>query len=150
MKTSNDAEEQGGSFASREPAYLNLDAQLGYWLYRGDSPEGLTGLQGKLELHYTGTNSPYEPAGGVAAAPGSLFSSGLGEVDYWNATVGLTALFNDRATLTTALVVPIRSGSNNFVDALGLAAFNGPGAPFPSDRLFDWEMVMQFNYYFGN
>ena len=47
----------------REPNYFDLDAQLGYWLYRNTGGSGLTGLQAKTEIHYTGTFEPYDDNG---------------------------------------------------------------------------------------
>ena len=44
----------------REPNYFDLDAQLGYWLYRNTGGSGLTGLQAKTEIHYTGTFEVYD------------------------------------------------------------------------------------------
>jgi len=84
-----------GPFALREPNYLQLDAQLGKWLYRNAGGSGLTGLQAKLELHYTGTFEPYNPE--------NTFNFGAstygGETDTLNLTTGLTALLNDKTTI---------------------------------------------------
>ncbi len=120
----------------REPNYFDLDAQLGYWLYRNTGGSGLTGLQAKTEIHYTGTFEAYGDNGGNA------FPGALGETDQLNLTTGLTAIMNDRTTITAGIVLPVRDGSNITRD--------GAVRPHPSDRFFDWQANLQVNYYFGN
>ncbi|HUG17395.1 MAG TPA: hypothetical protein VMM56_00360 [Planctomycetaceae bacterium] len=119
----------------REPNYLNLDAQLGHWLYRNHGSSGLTGLMASVELHYTGTFEPVSPQGITGA---SVYLEG--EQDILNLTTGITALFNDNATLTVGVVRPVRNGSTTLPGVIDA----------PSDRFYDWEAVIQFNYFFGN
>ena len=92
----------------REPNYFDLDAQLGYWLYRNTGGSGLTGLQAKTEIHYTGTFEVYDDSLVVAPA----FPMTRGETDQLNLTTGLTAIVNDRTTITAGIVLPIREGSD--------------------------------------
>jgi len=115
----------------REPAYLNLDAQLGYWLYRNHGGSGITGLQSSLELHYTASDEPYQTtlANAVFNAPG-------GGVDMLNLTAGLTALLNDKTTVTAGMVLP-------------LTIPNTVTSSFPTDRFMDWSLMLQVNHYFG-
>jgi hypothetical protein len=124
----------------REPNYFDLDAQLGYWLYRNTGGSGLTGLQAKTEIHYTGTFEVYDDSLVVAPA----FPMTRGETDQLNLTTGLTAIVNDRTTITAGIVLPIREGSDYS------HAFVGGTRPHPSDRFFDWQANLQVNYYFGN
>ncbi len=128
----------GGVITSREPNYFDLDAQLGYWLYRNTGGSGLTGLQAKTEIHYTGTFEEYGD-NGASALP-----SRRGETDQLNLTTGLTAIMNDRTTITAGIVLPVRDGSD-YVLPVG-----GGTRPHPSDRFFDWQANLQVNYYFGN
>jgi|GEM_PF-595080 len=120
----------------REPNYFDLDAQLGYWLYRNTGGSGLTGLQAKTEIHYTGTFEPYQ--GPTSPALPGVF----GETDQLNLTTGLTAIMNDRTTITAGMVLPVRDGSD--------LTRSGAVRPHPSDRFFDWQANLQVNYYFGN
>jgi len=121
--------------ATREPNYLDLDAQVGYWLYRNQGGQGLTGMQAKFELHYTGTFEPYSPSQSV---------NGLrGETDQLNLTTGFTALLNNRTTVSLGMVLPIREGSSFSGTSMTLR-------PHPSDRFFDWQAMLQVSYYFGN
>ena len=121
----------------REPNNFDLDAQLGYWLYRNSGASGLNGLQAKTEIHYTGTFEPYQFSTNFADTP-----ENRGETNQLNLTTGLTAIMNDRTTITAGIVLPIREG----------ASFNQAGLvrPHPSDRFFDWQANLQVNYYFGN
>ena len=122
----------------REPNYFDLDAQLGYWLYRNTGGSGLTGLQAKTEIHYTGTFELYEVPIDFADTP-----QNRGETDQLNLTTGLTAIVNDRTTITAGIVLPIREGSDYTIGA-------PDSRPHPSDRFFDWQANLQVNYYFGN
>ena len=124
----------------RDPGFLNLDVQLGHWLYRNEGGRGLTGLQAKIELHYTGVFQPRQ-IGTTAGVPTPLLVfNNDGEHDILNLTTGITALLNDDTDLTLAMVTPIRDGSN---------IVSGANA-FPSDRVFDYELTLQINHYFGN
>lgn len=123
----------------REPAYLNLDAQLGRWLFRNNGGRGITGMQALIELHYTTTDAP-EPRGGA-----NLTTFNGGSRDYLNLTTGLTTLINNNLTVTTAMSFPLRNGSNPSNSGDG-ATFDHPS---PSDRNYDWEFLLQVNYFFN-
>lgn len=135
-----DFRSDGVIVTSREPNYFDLDAQLGYWLYRNTGGSGLTGLQAKTEIHYTGTFEPYDVTGNFPNVP-----EVRGETDQLNLTTGLTAIVNDRTTITAGIVLPIREGSD-YTLTIGI----DPTRPHPSDRFFDWQANLQVNYYFGN
>jgi hypothetical protein len=117
----------------REPSFLNLDFQLGHWLYRNHGSGGLTGMILSTELHYTGIYDSVQPQGATGA---TVYLEG--NHDLLNITTGLTALFNDNATLTLGMVTPVRNGTTTLPGVINA----------PSDRFFDWEAVVQFNYFF--
>ncbi len=121
------------NFVLREPNYLIVDGQLGYWLYQNSGGCGLTGLQAIAELHYTATFEGYTPIG--------LPVNYGGHHDFLNVTTGFTATFSDKMTVTLGMVLPIRDG--------GDVSIANVTRPIPSDRLFDWEAVLQASYYFG-
>ena len=134
---------QGGPSATfREPAIFGVDTQLGYWMMRNHGSRGVTGLMGSLELHYAGTfDGGYQPQG---FNPPLLANFG-GSNDILNLTAGLTALINDRSTVTAAFVAPVRNGPQ----ATFTSGNPGNIGPYDSDRFFDWGFTVQFNYFFN-
>lgn len=121
----------------QEPDVFGIDSQLGYWMYRNHGGRGITGIMTSLELHYAATFEPYKPNG---FSPPLLANYG-GEHDILNLTAGITTLINDRSTITTAFVAPIRNGSDQRIEDPGYIT------PYPSDRFFDWEFLVQFNLF---
>lgn len=124
-----------GTFKVREPTYLMVDSSLGYWWLRRPERRGLTGLASVLELHYT-TSPESEPS--LALQGISATGLSLGHTDYLNLTAGLVSRWNERISVTGAVVAPLRSNrreSNNPV--LG-----------PTDRTFNWAFLLNLNYHF--
>ena len=136
-----------------EQTLLHLDWGVGYWVMRQPENTWLTGIATALELHYTGTLNnaervqlpgnatllDFNPANPVAAAQGKLtpavvpnvgpvLGGATSKVNIVDLTLGTTFVLNDRATVGTAFTVPLTNDSN---------------------KTFDWEFQLQFNYYFG-
>jgi hypothetical protein len=125
----------------REQTLMHLDLGAGYWVMRDPSRRWLTGFAPTAELHYTSTltnaglatfNPDASFNGSVANPTFPPFGAQVGNMrnrlDILNATVGATFLISDRATLATAVALPVFQGDN---------------------RTFDWEFQVQFNWYFG-
>jgi len=105
-----------------------LDMQVGYWVYRRYSGDGLRGVAPFFELHY---NTTVTDANQVAAPPRTTIGVVDKRFDEVNATVGLSALFGSNLMIMTGLVVPLRDGDNRFFDyQFGIRAnwFYGPTA----------------------
>jgi hypothetical protein len=118
-------------------SFMMVDVGLGYWLLRSPEPQGLTGLAGLVELHYTTAIEDGDivvlPADGVLAddvTPQSAPRIGnlRNRVDFLNLTVGAVAEFSNRLLITSAFCFPLQDDDN---------------------RYFDWEFQLQLNYRFG-
>jgi hypothetical protein len=120
----------------REQTYLMADLQLGYWLFRNPRGRYLTGLAPVAELHYMGAFDN-ESIAGVNAA-GSVTDLVYGNTDQLNLTLGMQSYFGRNCSAGLAVVAPLRESE-------GLNA-NGET---PTDRSFDWAVMLQFNYFFG-
>jgi hypothetical protein len=108
-----------------DQALFQLDAQLGYWVYRRDDPSRLLrGLAPFIELHYNSTMGKADSiqAGAfVLGDPNSHF---------------------DELNLTAGFVMQIR---DNFNLAFGAAApLKGH-----ADRTFDWQVGVHASWFFG-
>jgi hypothetical protein len=127
----------------QEQALMQVDVGSGFWLLRDPSRRWLTGLAPTLELHYTTTLKNASivtlPADNLLqidpTKPGHLIQEQPPQVgnqrnrmDILDMTAGVTFLLSDRATVATGFAFPLRSGDN---------------------RTFDWEYLLQLNYYFG-
>jgi hypothetical protein len=126
-----------------EQTLLQLDLGAGYWLFRDRTCSWITGIAPSLELHYTSTLSnasivtlpadsllqidPNNPRRLTQEQPprvGNLNN----RLDILDMTVATTFELGERATLATGVSFPLKGSS---------------------DRTFDWEFHLQFNYYFG-
>jgi hypothetical protein len=135
---------------------MHVDIGGGFWVVRDPCARWLTGMAPSLELHYTTTLDDADivtltgdpsfsqrlltgrfPAGSPRVdVPGSSnriepqpqVGNQRNRLDILDLTVGNTFLIRDRATLATGFAFPLRR---------------------ESDRTFDWEFQVQFNYYFG-
>src|SRR5262249_42111838 len=124
-----------------EQTLMQLDWGAGYWLLRDPSRTWITGIAPSLELHYTTTLQnasvvtlpgdplfqidPNNPRRLIQEQPprvGNLRN----RVDILDLTVASTFLISNRATLATGFSFPLKRDS---------------------DRTFDWEFQLQFNYY---
>jgi hypothetical protein len=128
----------------QEQTLLHLDWSVGYWLLHKDNGRGLTGFAPMVELHYTSTLNnasvlqlpgnaavtqinPANPATTINEV-GPVVGSQRNRVDVLDLTLGTTFEFGRRATLAAGYVIPLRGGDN---------------------KTFDWEFLVQFNYYYG-
>ncbi len=98
-----------------EQTLLYLDAAAGYWWYRSDNEDGLTGLASVLELHYTGSlGNP--PVNNIDRNGFLYYGSGQKRVDVVNMTAGINSEWWHHTSLRTAVVVPLGGESNRFFD----------------------------------
>jgi hypothetical protein len=111
----------------RDPANLALDGQLGYWIYKANPSQFLTGLAPFLELHYAGNLSRSEIADAGFVIP-------AGTINELDLTVGLTTLLGERSIVQFGLVMPLRHDDRNFGIQFGVHAnfFFGPRAVTPA------------------
>jgi hypothetical protein len=118
------ADGAGLRFAGRlqDPANLGLDFQLGYWIYKGNRGDFLSGLAPFVELHYTGNLQPR----GVVSDAGFVIPSGT--VNEVNMTTGLYAFLSNRSTMQFGVVIPLRQDDKQFSVQFGVHCnfFFGP------------------------
>jgi hypothetical protein len=125
----------------REQVLMHFDLGTGYWLVRDPEASWLTGLAPTLEMHYTSTLNSADlltlprdssaiptPTGGLRTEANPTVGNRRGQVAILDLTAGTTLFLAERATLATAVSVPLRTGEN---------------------RTFDWEFHVQLNWYFG-
>lgn len=111
----------------RDQNVLQIDAQVGYWLYRSEESSWLTALAPFLELH---CNSSINDPGSVQFGPVSL-APHSNHFDELNMSVGVVAQVGDNATLYLGAVFPLKEDNNRSFDyQIGLRAniFFGPTA----------------------
>lgn len=106
---------------------LMLDGALGYWMYRNDDSRVVTGLSPTVELHYTTFTED--------GAPTHFATEWFNRSDMLNLTLGATAELSNGGTLASGIVLPMRQG-------------NFPGSNLPTDRMMDWELIVQYNCLF--
>jgi hypothetical protein len=125
-----------------EQSLMQLDWGTGYWLLKDPSRTWLTGFAPTFELHYTSTLTnasvvqlpadtlfQIDPTTGKFAQEQPPRVGNLNNrVDIFDLTFGATFLFTDRAMLATGFSFPLKGST---------------------DRTFDWEFLLQLNYYFG-
>jgi hypothetical protein len=105
-----------------EQTLMYLDGAAGYWWFRSDDNDGLTGVASVLEFHYTttlndapaaqsfGTQDPQNPAG-------IQIGNGANHIDVVNMTLGLHTAWWNNTFVRAAAVLPLRDGTNRFFDA---------------------------------
>ncbi len=99
-----------------EQTVMYLDLSLGYWLYRSDEDEGLTGLASVLEFHYTSTLNDAQ----ITNLGGAGFlnvGNGINRFDVVNMTTGIHSEWSRNTLIRTAVVVPLTNEINRFFDA---------------------------------
>ena len=108
-----------------DQALFQLDAQLGYWLYRSATPSGwLRGLAPFLELHYNSTMGR-----GDAVTAGALTIGDRGShLDELNLATGFSAQLGDDFLLSVGAVAPLKGHE---------------------DRTFDWQVGIHGSWFFG-
>ncbi len=97
----------------RDQTLMYVDASAGYWLFRDDEAEYLTGLAGLLELHYT---TALNRADNVDL-DFVHFGAGSGRFNVFNLTTGLQANIGRSTMVRAAFVAPLRDGTNRFFDS---------------------------------
>lgn len=114
-----------GTGRLQDAAFLYADIGAGYWLYRNASPGArLTGIAPMVELHY---NRSLESGDVLRSGP---FAVGdfAEDIQIVNATIGTTLLLGNQSTLQVAYGAPIGNST---------------------DHVFDGELRVNFNWYFG-
>jgi hypothetical protein len=124
---------------------LQTDIGMGYWLLRNPGNRWLSGFAPTFEAHYTTTLENADivflplatksanlavvgPNGMPIAEPNPTVGNLRNRLDVVDLTVGGTFLFGDRTTVATGFAFPVTSGNN---------------------KTFNWEYLLQVNYYFG-
>jgi hypothetical protein len=104
----------------RQHSLLEIDAQVGYWVYRAADPcAWLGGLAPFIELHY---NSTMQRSNLVQ---GEGFAIGMSNCrfDELNLTAGVLAPIHDNVLLTVGVVAPLRGqGDRSFDFEIGVHA----------------------------
>jgi hypothetical protein len=104
---------------------LEIDAQLGYWLYRpGDGAGRLRGLAPFVELHYNSTMGGAD----VVQAGGFTVGPAVGHFDELNLTAGVVAQIGDHFQLAVGAAAPLRGHD---------------------DRSFDYQIGVRGSLFFG-
>jgi hypothetical protein len=124
-----------------EQYLMHLDVGTGFWLVRRPDARWLNGVAPTAELHYITTlsnadiitlpsDNSYARVQGTSqrTTEGPQVGNLNNRVDILDLTLGVTFLVANRATLATAVVLPLKGSS---------------------DRTFDWEFQLQFNLFFG-
>lgn len=99
-----------------EQTLMYLDLSAGYWWFRAENQEGLTGLASVLEFHYTTTlnDAKSSDVGGVGFLN---LGNGLNRFDVVNMTVGLHSEWSTNTLVRTAVVVPLGGEEDRFFDS---------------------------------
>ncbi len=94
---------------------LYLDTAVGYWWWRNDDAELLTGLASIFEVHYTTT---LNSASFVTSRDQTIsFGNSANRFNVVNVTMGLNASLARNTQLRAAFVLPLRNGTNRFFDS---------------------------------
>jgi hypothetical protein len=123
----------------RDQTLMQIDVGTGYWLYRPqcyqccESTPWITGIASTLELHYTTTLNDAQIVTvpqDIFAVPGTSgqFGNQHNRIDILDLTVGSTFEIARQTTIATGFAFPLLQHDN---------------------RTFDWEFLLQINYYFG-
>lgn len=97
----------------RDQTLMYVDASFGYWLFRDEESEFLTGLAGLLELHYT---TALNRADNVDL-DFVHFGEGSGRFNVFNLTTGVQANIGRSTMVRAAFVAPLRNDPNRFFDS---------------------------------
>jgi hypothetical protein len=108
----------------RDVPFVYVDIGSGYWLYRNDEENGVTGFSTTLELHYNSTLATTNTVNSGFYRIGSAFHG----VDMLNLVVGGHLYFNRNTSLTVGYAFPV----GNSVD-----------------QMFTGELRAFLNYTFG-
>lgn len=116
--------QQAGVLTNTNFAYLS--ANTGYWIYKSTSPDerGLTGLAPTVELHYNQSLQKQDVVPGFYGNSSDV----LRNQSIVNGVVGVNTVFGRDKYLSVAYVSPFTTGVN---------------------KVFDGELRVMFNYYFG-
>jgi hypothetical protein len=124
-----------------EQFLMHLDVGTGFWVVRRPEARWLNGVAPTVELHYITTlnnadiitlpsDNTYARVGGTTqrTTSGPEIGNLNNRVDILDLTLGMTFLVANRATLATAVVLPLKGSA---------------------DRTYDWEFQLQLNIFFG-
>jgi hypothetical protein len=101
---------------------LFLDFGFGYWLYRSNAKNGLTGIIPMLEIHH---NIAMQDPDVLTSGPYQV-TNDHGATSLTNFVIGNTMEFSQRANLTTAYTAPIGGGNSRQYNG-GLQVFLSSG-----------------------
>ena len=113
----------GGTFAGtlNDQPLLFLDSKVGYWLYQDPEARWVKGIAPTVELHYTSTLQN-------ANSVGTLITPAFLNQNILDMTAGLQFRLGKSSDLTVAGAVPLTTS--------------------PGDKLFDAEVIAQYNWRF--
>jgi hypothetical protein len=120
-----------------EQTLMHLDFGVGYWLVKNSDAKLITGVVPTAEIHYTTTLDNAQLVtltgdplfvGGFNLEPRPVVGNQRNRLDILDVTLGATLVLGDRATIAPGVAFPVKGVDN---------------------RTFDWEFLLQFNYYFG-
>lgn len=97
----------------RDQTLLYVDASFGYWLFRDEEAEFLTGLAGVLELHYTAALNRADNVDFNFVH----FGDGPGRFNVINLTTGVQANIGRSTLVRASFVAPLRGDPNRFFDS---------------------------------
>jgi hypothetical protein len=100
-----------------DQSLVRLNLSTGYWLYRTLSDEGLTGVAGIVELHYTSALQDTDTVAASLVDQDVLLAERRNRFDFLNLTIGLHAELYEDTLVRLAVGLPLRSGDNRSFDA---------------------------------
>ncbi len=99
-----------------EQTLMHLDLETGYWLYRNQCACVLTGLASVVELHYTRTMQGAHSVEDTFLGGSILFTSGPGQMDVVDLTIGLHAELARQTLLRVGASFPLTTDQNRTFD----------------------------------
>lgn len=115
-----------GNFTEQNLLYFDLSG--GYWLYRNDYAEWITGLAGLLEFHYTTSLQDTDEVVIAGQQFQTVIDNPVNRFDVVNVSTGVNVAFGPMANLRVAGVFPLGDELDR--------------------RFFDAEVQVQFNHRF--
>ena len=108
----------------QDPTFVYFDTAVGYWMHRRRCGR-VRGVAPTFELHYSSSLQP----GDLVLNPNMTgIGSTARNIDVLNATIGVTVLLQNNATVTAAFATPLGNSA---------------------DRQFDGEFRLLLNWFFG-
>ena len=108
-----------GKLTDQTVLLLNLNS--GYWFYRNQQSDRITGIAALLELHYTTALENTDVVGGTRngaiGTTGFAFDDSRNRFDFVSMAFGIHTEIANRTAIRVAGIVPLSNGDNNFFDS---------------------------------